>query len=489
MIFLFPVYLVFALFVFIKERENRHAPWFVLTLLGFCLALLGLILFTEYISYATYSDNPLFQKDARFIWYVNYWLNLDVESMYRLMNVGIALYLFGALTFPFSVDTEGRRFGVILALAAVPALLILADDPVLSRALAGAADPFSRKKELADLLGLLNQALSLGVKVILVVSVLASVRVVRRIPPILRRRFQYMLLGIIPFHVLVFFLFYWYPNHSLVIWRFSLLSPMYFPYGGTLYAVMFATALLSVAVMLVSMLQHQTLRLTTRHTRLNFSARMKTASSGMKVFSHSIKNQFVAVRLLSESLLAHQDLPPEEQRQAIESIRGICDKGIAKLNSLPLWRDRLSLRYTLEDLVPVLRGCAADFSPVTLGAVPDRALVRVDLTCLTEVLHNLLVNSKEACGASAEPRIVLSLERQFRFLVLTVEDNGCGMDDETLRHAFDPFYSSKPAISNWGLGLPYCKQVVEAFGGAIALESTPGLGTRVSLYLPEAGRG
>jgi signal transduction histidine kinase len=105
------------------------------------------------------------------------------------------------------------------------------------------------------------------------------------------------------------------------------------------------------------------------------------------------------------------------------------------------------------------------------------------------VVHNLLVNAREACEGVGSPRIVLSLEHQFRFVVLTVEDNGCGMDPETLRHAFDPFFSSKPAISNWGLGLPYGKQVVEAFGGAIALESTPGQGTRVTLYLPEAGRG
>jgi signal transduction histidine kinase len=487
-IFLIPVYFLFALFVFIKERNNRHAPWFVLTLLGFCVALVGLVLFTEYISYATYSDNPLFQKDAGFIWAVNYWLGLDVEGMYRLMNVGIALYLFGALTFPFSVDTEGRRFGLILVLAAVPAALILADDPALSRALAGSADPFLRKKELSDLLGALNLGLSVVIKVLLLGAAVASVRVLWRIPPILRRRFQFMLLGIIPFHILVFFLFYWYPNHTLVIWRFSLLSPMYFPYGGTLYAFMFGTALVSVLVMVGSMFQHQSLRLTNRHTRLNFSARMKTATTGMRVFSHALKNQFVAARLLSENLLA-ADLPAEDQRRTAEAIRAICDQGLAKLNSLPLGRDRLALRYTVEDLVPVLGRCVVETPPAVLGSVPVRAFVRVDLACFTEVVHNLLVNAREACEGVGSPRIVLSLEHQFRFVVLTVEDNGCGMDPETLRHAFDPFFSSKPAISNWGLGLPYGKQVVEAFGGAIALESTPGQGTRVTLYLPEAGRG
>ena len=104
-------------------------------------------------------------------------------------------------------------------------------------------------------------------------------------------------------------------------------------------------------------------------------------------------------------------------------------------------------------------------------------------------MHNLLVNSREACAELPQPVISIVLEKQYRYYVLTVEDNGCGMSPETLRHAFDPFFSSKPTISHWGLGLPYCKQVVEAFGGAITLDSRPGQGTRVSLYLPEASHG
>jgi signal transduction histidine kinase len=241
--------------------------------------------------------------------------------------------------------------------------------------------------------------------------------------------------------------------------------------------------------MLVSMLRYQSLRLTNRHSSLSFSAGMKTASSGMKVFSHSIKNQFVTIRLISEHLLVQQDLGPEERRESIENIRSICDKGVAKLNSLPLWQNRLPLRYSLEDVVPLLWDCVREFPGLSLRIGPPEIILRVDLACFQEVLHNLLVNSREACDGLEKAEIVLAAEKQFRYYLLSVEDNGCGMDSETLRHAFDPFYSSKPTISNWGLGLPYCKQVVEAFGGAIAIDSAPGRGTKVTLYLPEASHG
>jgi signal transduction histidine kinase len=69
-------------------------------------------------------------------------------------------------------------------------------------------------------------------------------------------------------------------------------------------------------------------------------------------------------------------------------------------------------------------------------------------------------------------------------VVVTVADNGCGMDENTVKRAFDPFFSAKPAGRRRGLGLAKALRWIEASGGSIRLESLPGQGTRSILLLP-----
>ena len=71
-------------------------------------------------------------------------------------------------------------------------------------------------------------------------------------------------------------------------------------------------------------------------------------------------------------------------------------------------------------------------------------------------------------------------------MVIGVNDNGCGMDEETLRRAFDPFFSSKPAGRRRGMGLAKALRWIEASGGSIRLESRVDKGTRSVILLPAA---
>jgi signal transduction histidine kinase len=66
-----------------------------------------------------------------------------------------------------------------------------------------------------------------------------------------------------------------------------------------------------------------------------------------------------------------------------------------------------------------------------------------------------------------------------------VEDNGLGMNDETLARAFDLFFTTKP--EGTGLGMAIARTVVERHGGTLAVQSRPGQGTRVTVRLPAEG--
>ncbi|HHJ14524.1 MAG TPA: GHKL domain-containing protein, partial [Gammaproteobacteria bacterium] len=105
---------------------------------------------------------------------------------------------------------------------------------------------------------------------------------------------------------------------------------------------------------------------------------------------------------------------------------------------------------------------------------------------LTQVIMNLLVNAADAIEEAGAPCSVIAILTypQEQGVCIEVRDSGCGMDASTLEHAQETFFTTKAAGKGTGLGLSLCRSIVEAHGGDIEIESTPGEGTRVKVCLP-----
>ena len=71
---------------------------------------------------------------------------------------------------------------------------------------------------------------------------------------------------------------------------------------------------------------------------------------------------------------------------------------------------------------------------------------------------------------------------------IEVIDTGSGIPKDVLAKVFDPFFTTKDPDKGTGLGLAISKSIVEDFGGTIQIESTPGEGTNVSIYLSPASK-
>jgi nitrogen fixation/metabolism regulation signal transduction histidine kinase len=108
----------------------------------------------------------------------------------------------------------------------------------------------------------------------------------------------------------------------------------------------------------------------------------------------------------------------------------------------------------------------------------------IDQAKIAMALKALLRNAVEAIGSDTEPRIRLSgCKNAAGDLILTVEDNGPGLDPKTITQAADPFFSTKEAGT--GLGLTIVRKYVEGHGGKMALGRSQTLGgCRVDLLLP-----
>ena len=108
---------------------------------------------------------------------------------------------------------------------------------------------------------------------------------------------------------------------------------------------------------------------------------------------------------------------------------------------------------------------------------------------LTQILMNLLINAADATAEVVGRRAVIHVQTRYAGseLLLTVTDNGCGMDEATLGRAFDEAFTTKAPGRGSGLGLFMCRALIETEGGHIELVSEPQVGTKAVLHLPHSG--
>jgi PAS domain S-box-containing protein len=146
------------------------------------------------------------------------------------------------------------------------------------------------------------------------------------------------------------------------------------------------------------------------------------------------------------------------------------------------------------DFEMVLRRLLRSGIRLELRLDPYVGAVRTDIVQLEQVLLNLVVNAREALPEGGT--IELSTHRELLapdapggsrdYAVISVTDDGVGMDAETQTRMFEPFFTTRPG-SGTGLGLSTVYGIVRQSGGFIRVESAPGRGTTVHVCLPSVG--
>jgi two-component system NtrC family sensor kinase len=206
--------------------------------------------------------------------------------------------------------------------------------------------------------------------------------------------------------------------------------------------------------------------------------------------AHELNNPLTGISAFSQLLL--EEGLDEEQRESVRLIKREADRAVSVIGDLLLFARKTGAALAEVDVNALLQ-LAVRLRTYTLRA--ERITVELDLDPsaprtvgdeqrLQQVLLNLLVNAEHAMEGAELRRLTLRTRAADVHLLVEVIDTGRGMDAETLDHVFEPFFTTKPAGSGTGLGLSVSYGIVQAHGGAITVESAPGLGTTFRITLP-----
>ena len=108
--------------------------------------------------------------------------------------------------------------------------------------------------------------------------------------------------------------------------------------------------------------------------------------------------------------------------------------------------------------------------------------IQVDRDRINQVLLNLYLNGIESMQGGGVLNVALSMSKERKWVIIKVTDNGAGIKKEEIAHIFDPYFTTKP--SGTGLGLAIVHNIIDAHDGKMKVESNPGKGTTVTLFLP-----
>jgi len=158
----------------------------------------------------------------------------------------------------------------------------------------------------------------------------------------------------------------------------------------------------------------------------------------------------------------------------------------------------LSLNDTILDFEKLLRRTIREDIDLRIIASPGIRTIRADIGQIIQVIMNLSVNAQDAMpngGTLTLETGITELDESYvadhpgskagHYVMLAVSDSGCGMDEKTREHIFEPFFSTKGDLGT-GLGLSTVYGIVKQHEGNIWVYSEPGEGTTIKVYLPVA---
>jgi signal transduction histidine kinase len=220
--------------------------------------------------------------------------------------------------------------------------------------------------------------------------------------------------------------------------------------------------------------------------------------------AHDFNNLLTAIIGYTDLVTERLD-PSDQTARDVGEIRKAADRASLLTRQLLAFSRKqflnptiINLNETATELLQMLPRVIGDHIRTTASLSQNLARVRADASQMEQVFLNLVLNARDAMPMGGRltirtANVDLDDEKLAseslavppgRYAMLSIGDTGTGMDAATRERAFEPFFTTKPKGKGTGLGLATVYGIIDQSGGAIYLDTAPGRGTTVRVYLP-----
>ncbi|CAN1514661.1 BaeS Signal transduction histidine kinase [Methylophilaceae bacterium] len=226
----------------------------------------------------------------------------------------------------------------------------------------------------------------------------------------------------------------------------------------------------------------------------------KMKSEFISTATHELRTPMTTIFGYAE-LLKDIPLDAEEQKEMIATIHAQSKAMIALLNDvLDMAKMEAAasnfIQMKLQPIGPILEALTNTFitdtnhNKVVLEMSPNLPHVNVDKTKIEQAIRNLLSNAYKFSPNNDEISMHVSevMHEGRAKVLISIQDHGIGMTPAQLERVYEKFYRADQSgqVPGTGLGMSITKDIITHHGGTIEIESKPGAGTRVMVYLPAA---
>jgi signal transduction histidine kinase len=216
-------------------------------------------------------------------------------------------------------------------------------------------------------------------------------------------------------------------------------------------------------------------------------------------------NNYLGIIMGYSDLMAEEEVENESLRLGLTEIKGATQKAASLTRQLLAFSRKQLIEPTVLDLnasVWEAHKLLRRPIPANIDVIPvlhpDLGKVKADPAQVQQILINLVVNARDAMPQGGKITIETAgvvLDEEFSsryfdvipsdYMMISVSDNGEGIDAEILPHIFEPFFTTKQAGKGTGLGLSTTYGIVKQSGGHITVSSVRGRGTTFRVYFPK----
>lgn len=211
--------------------------------------------------------------------------------------------------------------------------------------------------------------------------------------------------------------------------------------------------------------------------------------------AHEIKNILTPITSFAQLALTDPD-DSELVQKALEKAIRLGNQAAEILHQVPVLagqQETEKIMYSVQQVIDdVFTAMARDFKKDGIKVqieVADGLQASMDPVGIRQVLMNLILNAREAMLPRGG-RLAITAQTDSENVQIRISDTGCGIAPEHAEQIFEPFFTTKDGQKGQrkgnGVGLAFCKRVIENHGGSIHVESRPGEGTVFTIGLPQA---